>query len=123
MYGRDITAAYKANDRERANDLYGQWQADREDEQYEVNRLRTIRWDRLATKHFITLPDLDDKLYWTPNNSRGTVHLTNLAIEHIETKLHEKRVRQWDLILKVATVFVGLIGALTGLAAVLLYHR
>ncbi len=120
IYSRLI--AEKSRRRNEAQDLSGEWQAVREDEQAEVNHQLTLYWLRRASRHYLPEPDSNDIRYWKHDEIRGVFRLTNEGIDFIEDKLYKKRQRHWEMWIKFATVVTGIIGAATGFAAILFRH-
>jgi hypothetical protein len=121
LYSRLIAEAEKRHNREEADDLYGEWHAVAEPEQDEVDRLLTAYWLRRAARHHLPRPDPDPQ-YWVHDEYRGPRHLTDAGIDFIDNALHQKRKRRWELWVQLVSLLIGLIGALSGLAAIL-WHR
>ena len=118
LYTRLIREADRKNDEEASRILYGEWQADREQEQYEVDKLQTIYSRKLAAKYRVPEPP-DGEVFWKRYSYRGGVHLTVAGIDFIEARVYEKWKRRWEFWLLFATAATGVIGAATGLFAVL----
>ena len=114
--------AEKPRSHDEAQDLYGEWQSVREDEQADVDRQLTLYWQRRAARHHLPEPDDNDARYWKRDEMRGSLRLTNAGIDFIDRALYEKRKRRWEMWMPLITALTGIIGAATGLAAIL-SHR
>jgi hypothetical protein len=49
-------------------------------------------------------------------------NLTDAGIDFIDNALYQKRKRRWEIWMPLISALTGLIGALTGLAAILWHH-
>jgi hypothetical protein len=108
-----------AKDDKKSDDLYGEWQADRASEAYEVERLRTIDLCRKAARYHVLEPDYNDPRFWDSYPRSQACHLTIAGIDFIESRINQKRKihrELWTLLVVAAT---GLIGAATGLVVAL----
>jgi len=117
LYSRLIREADNKNNKEESGDLGAEWQAAREQEQYEVDRLQTIYSRKCAAKFRVPEPP-DEKIFWKGNPYRGRV-LTVAGIDFIDGRVYEKWKRRWEFWLLLATALTGIIGAASGLVSVL----
>jgi hypothetical protein len=58
----------KAGKQDEANSIYGEWQAVREEEEYDVNRVETIHYRHPAARYKVPEPEEDDPKYWRHYN-------------------------------------------------------
>jgi len=122
LYSRLIAEAKtKPKSRDEVERLNGQWESELLSYRYEVDRLLTAYWLRRAARHHLPEPADNDRRYWKHDELTGLVasRLTDAGIDFIDQKFHEKRNRRIPLL----TALTGIIGAATGLAAILLQHR
>jgi len=124
IYSRLIAEAKKKpNSHENVEELYGEWNAERESEQDEVDRLLTLHYLRRAARHHLPQPDGEDARYWKRDEFRSVRRLTDAGIDFIDRSLYEKRKRRWEIWFPLITALTGALGAATGLAAILSHHR
>jgi hypothetical protein len=118
FYERSIRDARKKGNEDEAKPLYGEWRAVREDEQYDVDRVETIHYRRIAARYRVPEPE-DGPKYWRRHEYKGGIHLTVAGIDFIEQRVAEKRKHRWEFWLLLITAITGIIGSATGLIAIL----
>ncbi len=86
-----------------------------------LNRTRLIvYWLHLAARHHLPRPDENNASYWKHDKFRGVSRLSDAGIDFIDRVLYEKRKRRWEIWMPLVSALTGMIGASTGLAAILL---
>jgi hypothetical protein len=118
FYSRLMAEAEKSKDRKLSNEIWGEWQAVREPERDEYDRLVTIYWRGLAARHRVPEPEETD-VYWTTKFT-GVRHLNVAGIDYLDRAIYEKRKRRRDVWSTYLAGFTGLVGATAGLAAILM---
>lgn len=121
-YSRRIEEAKGKGDWKEAEELESEWYADVDREEADYEAALSRYWVRRAVKYRVPTPDHQDPKYWEKNTRDGRYNLTVAGIDDIEKRIDEKRVRSARIFLARVTPLVGLVGALTGLAAVVLAH-
>jgi hypothetical protein len=123
LYSRLIAEAEKKpKSRDEVENLYGEWQAECEPEQFEVDRLLTLyylRSLRVITYHGLTITTLDTGRLTNSEVCRGSPMPESTS----STALYEKRKRRSHIWIPLIAALTGLIAAATGFAAILLSHR
>jgi hypothetical protein len=104
---------------EHAEELNRDWAEEGADDQDEIDRLTTVYWQRKANGHRVPLPKRE-RPYWIESSGHGG-RLTIAGIDFIESRIDEKRKRRWEFWFLWAPALTGLIGALTGLLAIVLH--
>jgi hypothetical protein len=106
---------------EERQELNSEWGAVREPDEHEVRRVETRYWRSKAARHRIPLPPRDE-VNWDHYPHMAASYLTDAGIDWIETRIYQKRQQRLAPVLSILTAITGLVGVLTGLAAVLA-HR
>ncbi len=88
----------------------------------EIDALKTRRFCQIANRLMVPMPDMKDKELWQEQSyGRGRV-LTSKGIWELKKLIRQEKRgrREWSVVwLAVLTALAGIIGTITGLAAVL----
>jgi hypothetical protein len=118
-FSRLIDEAKKAGNHEVVESLESEWSADLDGDRAEVDRLISRYWQRRGARFRIPLPSYDEGEYWENSRYDNRTNLTTKGIDHVEIRIYEKRKKKWEFWFALAPTLIGVIGGLTGLAAVL----
>jgi len=121
FFSRLIEEAEKAGNHKEVEALQSEWSADLDGDRAEVEWLISRYWQRRATSYRIPLPP-DDEDHWGHSRFDNRKILTIVGIDFIENRIYDKRKKRWEFWLALAPTAIGVIGALTGLFAIL-FHR
>ena len=87
------------------------------DDEFEIEKIITKELRSKAQKYYIELPDRNDEKIW--ENNYGSYILTEHGKSTISKQIKVHRREDYEFIIKILSVLIGLIGALTGLIAVI----
>lgn len=120
-YAKQISEAHK--ERKKLDDIRALESSAWFEEQMlneEISILATTYWISKATKHFITIPSRAEEGMWEQcDKISERFVLTSSGISVLRSSLRTERKERRDLILPYILAFTGIIGALTGLIAIL----
>ena len=94
-------------------EMYGCCQYD----EFEIEEIITRELIRKARKYYIELPDRKDEKIW--ENNFGSYILTDHGKSIISKQIKAHQREDYEFVIKISAVLIGLIGALTGLMAVM----
>lgn len=121
-YAKLIDEAKKRGDLKEAESIEAEWSDDVDGDRSDYDSALSHYFTKLATKYRVPTPEYHDEKYWTQSRYDGTWHLTIAGIDEIERRVDEKRGRSATLFSARMTPLVGVLGAVTGLVAVILSH-
>ena len=87
------------------------------DDELEIEQIITKDLKRKAQKYYIELPDIADEKIW--ENDFGTYIFSDHGKAIISKQIKAHRREDYEFIIKIVSVLIGLIGGLTGLIAVI----
>lgn len=86
-------------------------------DEFEIEKIYTRKLTSKARKFYIELPDRRDEKIW--ENEFGTYILTDHGKSTLSKQIKAQRREEYEFIIKIILVLIGLIGALTGLVALM----
>ena len=86
-------------------------------DEFEIEKILTRELTNKARKYYIELPDRNDEKIW--ENEVGYYILTDHGKSTLSKQIKAHLREDYEFIFKVISVLIGLIGALTGLVAVI----
>lgn len=87
----------------------------------QIHRVVTDRLWEEAKKAMIPIPKHEDKIMWEETETKpGTFHLTVEGINILRSALRNENKDRWDAAVKWIISLTGLVGAVTGLLAIIL---
>lgn len=87
------------------------------DDEFEIEKIYTRKLTSKARKFHIYIPDRRDEKIW--ENEFGTYILTDHGKSTLSKQIKAQRREEYEFIIKIILILIGLIGALTGLVAVM----
>lgn len=87
------------------------------DDEFEIEKIITRDLISKSRKYFIELPDRNDEKIW--ENYFGSYILTDHGKSTINKQIKAHRREDYEFVIKIIFVLIGLIGTLTGLMAVI----
>jgi hypothetical protein len=120
-YDAKIKAAEKAREWERHQQLIGELFMERDLIEDELFTIMSRRVRELAERYLIPVPDYqDDSPDWVKSRIDDRVRLSEHAIARLRSKIRGEQRERHDQVLRWLAALTGVIGALTGLIAVIL---
>lgn len=117
-YEADIKKAKKdGRDQEYIKNIIAEMFGVCRDDEFEIEKIITKDLKRKAQKYYIELPDRGDEKIW--ENYFGTYILTDHGKAIISKQIKAHRREDYEFIIKIISILIGLIGALTALIAVI----
>ena len=87
----------------------------------QIHRLVTNRLWEQAKKAMIPIPKQKDEGMWEETETRpGSYHLSVEGINVLRAALRKENRERWDVAVKLIVLLTGLVGAVTGLLAIIL---
>lgn len=118
-YARLVAEAKKRGDSNEVESIEAEWSADVDGDRSDYDLAQTHYWMRRAARYHVPTPEYNDTRYWNQSSYDGRYHLTVAGIDDVEKRIDEKRARNASIFSARVTPTIGIIGAVTGLAAVL----
>lgn len=117
-YEADIKKAKKdGKSQDEIEDIIAEMFGCCEDDEFEIEKIITKELIHKARKYYIELPDRKDENIW--KNNFGSYILTDHGKSIISKQIKVHRREDYEFIIKIISVLIGLVGALTGLIAVI----
>lgn len=121
VYTEVISRAKKSKDWHEAQSLQAEEYVERCILEEEISMTVTNHWKKKAQRRFVPIPSLEDEDMWEKCEKASYEYvLTNRGISVLRSGLRTERKEQVELWLTVMAATTGVLGAITGFAAVVL---
>lgn len=85
----------------------------------EISCLKSKRLCQIANRLIVPIPKVQEKPFWEYSHYTNGYYLSTEGINEVRKRIRQERLERCELVLKWIPAFVGIIGALIGLIAVM----